>query len=263
MSKLLTLEINTQGKDYIVGDIHGCFDLLQAGLDAINFNPAVDRLICVGDLVDRGAQNLKALDYLKKPWFFSVIGNHEILHIKGHFNNHLHNGLSWAIPYRRELNLISTRDQSKDAKRYGALVEAFEALPYVIELNTKNRLIAVVHAHVPLLIETWDEAKDKINSSSMMNSDFVWGRDLYAVDSGAYEHIKHYIEGIDVIFCGHTPQKKATWASNHLNIDTMLYAGAMLTVFNATDETLIEVMFKDNKVKQVNSEAFSITDQLI
>ena len=98
MSKLLTLEINTQGKDYIVGDIHGCFDLLQAGLDAINFNPAVDRLICVGDLVDRGAQNLKALDYLKKPWFFSVIGNHEILHIKGHLPPPAHPPLGPALP---------------------------------------------------------------------------------------------------------------------------------------------------------------------
>ena len=60
------------------GDIHGCFDKLQARLDAVGFDPgAGDRLFSVGDLVDRGPQSDAVLDWLEKPWFHPVLGNHE------------------------------------------------------------------------------------------------------------------------------------------------------------------------------------------
>ena len=48
---------NTVGRDFAVGDIHGCFTELQRGLDAIGFDPSTDRLFSVGDLVDRGPES--------------------------------------------------------------------------------------------------------------------------------------------------------------------------------------------------------------
>ena len=48
---------NIAGRDFAVGDIHGCFTELQRGLDAIGFNPNTDRLFSVGDLVDRGPES--------------------------------------------------------------------------------------------------------------------------------------------------------------------------------------------------------------
>ncbi|WP_183132684.1 metallophosphoesterase, partial [Pseudomonas amygdali] len=47
---------NTVGRDFAVGDIHGHFTRLQVALDVAGFNPAVDRLFSVGDLVDRGPE---------------------------------------------------------------------------------------------------------------------------------------------------------------------------------------------------------------
>ena len=65
-------EMNTKGKDFVVGDIHGCFSKLQEQLWTIGFNEEVDRLFCVGDLIDRGPESYKFEEWLDYPWFNSV-----------------------------------------------------------------------------------------------------------------------------------------------------------------------------------------------
>ena len=77
MTAVKHFEKNAVGNDYVVGDIHGEFHLLQSKLDELQFNPEVDRLFSVGDLVDRGTESEKCLEWLNKPWFHSVRANHE------------------------------------------------------------------------------------------------------------------------------------------------------------------------------------------
>ena len=68
---------NTAGRDFAVGDIHGHFTRLQAALDTVAFDPEIDRLFSVGDLVDRGPECRDVLEWLAKPWFHPVRGNHD------------------------------------------------------------------------------------------------------------------------------------------------------------------------------------------
>lgn len=65
---------------YAIGDIQGCYDPLARLLDRVNFDPASDTLLCVGDLVNRGPKSLKVLKLLKslKNQCVSVLGNHDI-----------------------------------------------------------------------------------------------------------------------------------------------------------------------------------------
>ena len=49
------------GRDWIVGDVHGCFQTLRQALAAIDFEPGRDRLFSVGDLIDRGPHSNEAL----------------------------------------------------------------------------------------------------------------------------------------------------------------------------------------------------------
>ena len=65
-------EQNTAGRDFAVGDIHGCFTELQRGLDAIGFDASADRLFSVGDPVDRGPESHHALRWLDRPWFHAI-----------------------------------------------------------------------------------------------------------------------------------------------------------------------------------------------
>lgn len=68
---------NQGGRDFVVGDMHGCLDAFNKLLTKANFDPKKDRVICTGDLTHRGPDSMSCLRLLKESWFFSVRGNHE------------------------------------------------------------------------------------------------------------------------------------------------------------------------------------------
>lgn len=68
---------NAVGRDFVVGDIHGCLNAFNKLLNKTNFDPKKDRVICTGDLTHRGPDSMPCLGLLKESWFFSVKGNHE------------------------------------------------------------------------------------------------------------------------------------------------------------------------------------------
>lgn len=68
---------------FVVGDLHGCYTLLMSELEKASFDPERDLLISVGDLVDRGAENVECLELITMPWFRAVRGNHEQMMIDG------------------------------------------------------------------------------------------------------------------------------------------------------------------------------------
>lgn len=49
---------------YAVGDLQGRLQPLKCLLERVRFDPAVDRLWLVGDLVNRGPESLETLRYL-------------------------------------------------------------------------------------------------------------------------------------------------------------------------------------------------------
>jgi bis(5'-nucleosyl)-tetraphosphatase (symmetrical) len=65
--------------DYIISDVQGCFDTLQALLKKINFNEDRDRLYFLGDVVNRGNKSLETLRFIYslKDNANMVLGNHD------------------------------------------------------------------------------------------------------------------------------------------------------------------------------------------
>ena len=64
---------------YAIGDIQGCFSELEALLEKIQFDQHNDTLWLLGDLINRGPQNLETLDFLMSlPNVVSVLGNHDL-----------------------------------------------------------------------------------------------------------------------------------------------------------------------------------------
>ncbi len=44
---------------WVVGDLHGCYTRLMSELHRVDFDPAQDLLISVGDLIDRGTEKCR------------------------------------------------------------------------------------------------------------------------------------------------------------------------------------------------------------
>lgn len=65
---------------YAIGDVHGCFASFQQLLKKINFSPRADKLWLVGDVVNRGAQSLQMLRWLRQheESVVLVLGNHDL-----------------------------------------------------------------------------------------------------------------------------------------------------------------------------------------
>jgi serine/threonine protein phosphatase 1 len=144
---------NKVGRDFVVGDLHGCFDALRQALANVSFNEATDRLFSVGDLVDRGGQSEESIDWIALPWFHAVRGNHEQMAIgiaagKHDPTNYMRNGGQWFI------NLSQSRQQL-----YAAV---FDALPYMIEVKTDAGRVGIVHAEV--LHDSWDAFVERMEN---------------------------------------------------------------------------------------------------
>ncbi len=65
---------------YAVGDLQGCLSPLKCLLDRVNFDSNVDKLWCVGDLVNRGPECLETLRFIHSlgKSCISVLGNHDL-----------------------------------------------------------------------------------------------------------------------------------------------------------------------------------------
>ncbi len=65
---------------YAIGDVQGCYEPLRELVAALPFNRTADRLWFVGDLVNRGPQNLETLTYIKSLGSCAtvVLGNHDL-----------------------------------------------------------------------------------------------------------------------------------------------------------------------------------------
>lgn len=219
------LDTNRLGNDYAVGDIHGCFDQLTAALAAVSFDPERDRLLSVGDLVDRGPKSQDAVDWLRLPWFYAVRGNHEQMAIgvangKHDIANYMMNGGTWFIS-RTDTERAECRDM-------------FDALPVCIEVPTPNGTFGLVHAEPAG--NDWQafcERLEKPASNNKFRDDLetaLWCRDRYRYK------ITDIVEGIDRVYVGHTPVDEPLQLGNVFYIDTGIVFGRSLTLVNLTTD---------------------------
>ena len=242
------LSVNSTGRDFVCGDIHGSYSCVIRFLKEINFDETKDRLICAGDLIDRGPQNEECLELLYRPWFYLVKGNHEeFMHTyfdgiqpgRGWWAN---NGGIWGIEHKSGLS-----DQSitvKDA------AEMMKDLPYLITVEKRDgKKFHVIHAELALhdlkcqlsdddLTEESEVFKSIMSAQTYDGISILWARylfymfykrpitdELITVVKNSYKRYRDiFNKNLSPIFSGHTIVRAPIQFFGQTNLDTMAYA---------------------------------------
>lgn len=214
---------NTTGRDFVVGDIHGCYEDLLKALTLLGFVGGADRLFSVGDLVDRGPDSFKAAELVFEPWFKAVKGNHEELMFETLLRNSTGHRMTWISnggQWYSDIEPIKLKDVAR----------ALEQLPFVITVGEGENRFNIVHAElihqknwntsIPLtdkMIDDWVFSDDEL---SMM----TWGRTLITA-AGPLADMKegdwsHDMDKMSLTFVGHTPVNELVQVQKQMYIDT-------------------------------------------
>lgn len=197
---------------WVVGDLHGCYQLLIDRMQQIDFDKQTDLIISVGDLIDRGDQNVECLDLLNEKWFAAIRGNHEQMMLDamlngGSFSHWMLNGGGW----------LHRLDYAQDILLSRSLLPKTAALPLIIEVSAAGRKVVIAHADYP---------SDEYEFGKPVDEQAViWSRERVADD------MAREINGADLFIFGHTPMIKGIGRrANQEYIDTGAVFGYGLTL---------------------------------
>jgi serine/threonine protein phosphatase 1 len=195
---------------FIVGDVHGCLDLLKRLMDKLDWSPDTDRLIFLGDYVDRGEDPKGVIDYILEisrsaKNIQCLVGNHELIFldflsgrdIRTFFMN---GGESTLNSYRNASRMES--DPMVPKKH----VDFLRSLLPWIELDDYY----IVHAGF----------RPGVDLEEQTLEDLTWIRDPFLYSDFDF--------GKRVIF-GHTPFAEPMIMDNKIGLDTGAVYGNKLT----------------------------------
>lgn len=248
---LKRLPFNSKGRDFVCGDIHGSYSCVMQFLEKIGFDKSADRLICAGDLIDRGPENEKCLELLFEPWFFCTLGNHEQMMMQ-YFDDEAPgilmwaaNGGQWGLEYKTQLSDMGVMVR-------GVVEDVFPKLPYIltVEKEDKSAAFHVMHAELksaePITdadFEDEDIARFLSTQQSFDGNTVLWGRWRFyrfykatATDDmirkakveSQLNKDRMFSDKLSMIYSGHTPLKQPIQFYGQTNLDTMAY-GSYLT----------------------------------
>ncbi|MBB4212530.1 serine/threonine protein phosphatase 1 [Rhodothalassium salexigens DSM 2132] len=212
--KHLVLPANTDGRDFFVGDLHGLKDRLDAALDAHDFDPARDRLISVGDLVDRGPASAACLALVDQPWMWAVRGNHEQMLLDaldgGDWSLWLANGGDWAL---------DAAPQTLAAAHARAA-----ALPVALSVAQPDGgpPVGVTHAQCP--VAHWAQIDAALDAQGDAAQEALWGRSVLRAG------VAQRTGGVRATVHGHTRLPAPRRLGTALFIDTGAVSGGALTL---------------------------------
>lgn len=195
-----------ENRTFVVGDIHGCLDPLRRLMEKIDWDPAMDSMIFVGDYIDRGENSKEVVDFMldlirDSPNIECLMGNHESMFLEYMSGRNrdlyfMNGGLCTIKSYSRNKGFFVPEDH----------LNFYGSLKMYIELERH----IVVHAGFrPGRAFKEQDAQD-----------MLWIRDPFIYSDHDF--------GKQVIF-GHTPFEKPLIEKNKIGIDTGAVYGGSLT----------------------------------
>ena len=253
-----TFEANTEGRDFVIGDLHGSYEVFLNLLENLKFDGEKDRMFSVGDLVDRGPDSFNCLRLLREPWFHCVLSNHEQMMLEVFDGGYMgrfwfSNGGKWGIPFFKEWEEQNRNKHlgigellfSHETQEFMELLQLVRELPLLITVEMQDQSKThIIHAELPpnhRLTDSDLSSPDKLMEAATEQSpdgDFIlWGRhkfmQFYKADLSntaknirtvKYQYPSYVInDKLSRIVSGHTIVQQALTILGQTNIDTCAF----------------------------------------
>lgn len=198
------------GRTLIIGDVHGCLEMLKRLMEKVAWQPQRDSLIFLGDYIDRGKDAMGVVEYILSLSRLSsdvhcIMGNHEAIF----------------------LDYLEGRDRRSFIMNGGAVtLESYQAArglregPLVPEthLDFYRRLKPCLELEDYWVVHAGFRPSLAIDKQTLM--EMIWIRDPFIFSD--------YDFGKRVIF-GHTPFYEPFVMRNKIGLDTGAVYGNKLT----------------------------------
>lgn len=204
-----------------IGDVHGCADEFEELLNALELQPE-DRVIQVGDLVNRGPDSHGVLKLVRAYKIEAILGNHELRLLRSHRSGNK--------------KLLKSYDHST----YDALtVEDWDYLQSLPMFNFGiTREVVIVHGGF-LPNQPWrSQDIDIITKIQVIDKNGNAAKRSDAPDAKPWAD---YWGGKPFVIYGHTPRPNVLERTGSIGIDTGCVYGGHLTAYVTDDGSLVQV----------------------
>lgn len=207
-------------REIVVGDIHGCYHTLLKLLLQVEYQEGIDRIIFLGDYIDRGLKSYEVVSFLieleknvGKDMCICLMGNHENMCFSGH------DAWNWNGS-RQTIDSYQRNNCNGVSKEH---LEWMGGLRYIYESDG----IICSHAGVP-----------DTNIEYNTDVDLIWSRDWIQRPIGVHKKL---------VVCGHTPDKEVRKIKNNsMIIDTgCVFRGKLTALIYEDGEVNIEYVIPD------------------
>lgn len=209
------------GRLIAVGDIHGCAREFADLLDKLQLRRD-DRLILLGDLINRGPDSAGVIELAREHATLSLLGNHEL---------RLLNFRKTDDPSHLKRSDYETLQQLR-----GRDWEYLEAMP----LTYHDESLDVVFVHGGFLPDRpWQKQPARIVTRiQVIDRD---GEPRKRSEAPDCPHWSKLWEGPPFVVYGHTPRPEVAHEAWSLGIDTGCVLGTALTAYILPEKQLVQV----------------------
>lgn len=206
---VLSLGRNRSGRDLVVGDIHGQRETFEHLLETVGYSPDDgDRLLLLGDLIDRGPDSASMFEWLQRDDVTCVRGNHEQMMLDALEGDHMArktwielNGGGWST--------------ALTSGECDAWLEKLRSMPLAVEVEGGQGIFVLVHAEVPVQTPWWAMKAWLEEGDHCAGVRAIWARDR--INGPA--QLDHGVPDVWRTFHGHTPLKQLVQIANMRWID--------------------------------------------
>lgn len=241
---------------YVIGDIHGRLDLLEALVEAIERHdtqsaPADTTIVLLGDLVDRGPDSAGVIrfarDWQKRRKLRLLAGNHEEMFLESFEDKEVlrhflkHGGRETILSYgiaRKEFNELSVK-------------QLFKRLPEIVPQEDRDFLASfeeMIVAGDYVFVHAGIDPATPL--AEQRRRDMLWIRDRFLRDAGPFEK---------VVVHGHTIFDEVADKGHRIGIDTGAFRTGVLTALMLEGEQRLQIQAIEHPdgIKTIQEEEYA------